>query len=353
LDNDPFVAIILVNWNNWEDCVECIDTLLAQNYRKCRIFIVDNASQDESLKNIADWCHTPIPRATWRRHDGVERWTSRVPLQTISCSNFGASDCSPSAQIDAICVTLIESNTNLGFAGGCNLGIQAALAATFEFVWLLNTDTVVHRDALGALIARARRDPGIGMVGSTIRYYDDPQTIQAMGGGRLDPARAAARHIGEGLSLEHLPKSGECVEHDLSFVFGASMLVSRSLIETVGLMAEDYFLYYEELDWAMRSSAHFRLGYAPDSHVFHKSGRSSSKVLPIYAATLYYRNRVRFISRFFPQFLGAAKRSLIVEFFRATLKGRWGHARMLIQLFWNADAIASEVRPPPGHKPDA
>jgi GT2 family glycosyltransferase len=104
-------------------------------------------------------------------------------------------------------------------------------------------------------------------------------------------------------------------------------------------MQEDYFLYYEEIDWAMRGRSKFKFAYAPASHVFHKSGASSTKVMPLFTANFYYRNRLRFVSRFFPERLAAAKRGLMVDFVRHTLRGRWGYARVVASALWNAPQI--------------
>lgn len=108
-------------------------------------------------------------------------------------------------------------------------------------------------------------------------------------------------------------------------------------------MQEDYFLYYEEIDWAMRGRQRFGLGYAPDSHVFHKSGASSSKVVSAFSTNLYYRNRVRFAARFFPGRLGTVRRGLITEFLRHTLRGRWTHARIVAATLWQSAQIARSV----------
>jgi hypothetical protein len=339
----PSVAIILVNWNNWQDCIECIDSVLAQQYSRFHIYLVDNDSQDRSLEQLQAWFAAPTSNPCWRYHDGVDRWTTHVTARPIPFRTIGASDKPAERLFDSCAVTLIRSEVNSGFAGGCNLGIRIAALEKFDYFWLLNTDTVVCRDALGALVARAQEDGGIGMVGSTVRYYDRPSIIQAMGGAHLQPEKAASRHIGQGCGIEDIPRLLKSVEHEMSFVFGASMLVSKRLICEVGLMTEDYFLYYEEIDWAMRSRTLFRLGYAANSHVFHKSGNSSAKVLPAFAASYYYRNRLRFTSRFFPQFLGAAKRRLFVELLRTTIKGNWSRAVLLAKILYKAEEIAAQA----------
>lgn len=338
----PAVAIVLVNWNNWRDCIECIDTALALRYPNFHILVVDNDSSDNSVERIADWCNQPAVDPSWKHLSGVERSSVR-PNERI-LARVVTADMAPLQPAPAGCrVSIIRSGGNLGFAGGCNAGIRCASPNQFEYFWLLNTDTVVHKDALSQLIARSQRDPTIGMTGSTVLYYDRPSIVQAMAGAKLRPESGESRHIGEGCSLDAIPIEPQTIEEQLTYIFGASMLVSRQLILDIGLMQEDYFLYYEEMDWAMRSQARFKFAYAPQSLIYHKSGNSSSKAMPLFTANLYYRNRIRFMSRFFPQFLGAAKRNLMDALLRATLKGHWSEARLLIRILLDAGGIAADA----------
>jgi GT2 family glycosyltransferase len=323
------VAIVLVNWNGWRECVECIDSVLAQAHGNFHLFIVDNDSSDQSLERIAAWCAAPAADLRWCTLPGVDRLTDRASPGRIEFRSAGRShERLPPAEDDCR-LTLIRSGDNLGFAGGCNVGIRAAGLDEFAYVWLLNPDTVVDRRALVELVARAEQQPDIGMVGSTVRYYHDPGTVQALGGGRLNRSNAVCAHIGERSSSSNVPVDGSTVERELDFVFAASMLVSARFIREIGLMQEDYFLYYEELDWAMRGRDRFRLGFAPRSHVFHKSGANSSKIMPLYAGNFFYRNRLRFVSRFLPDRMAAAKRQLFEEMLRHVARGRWGLARVV------------------------
>jgi hypothetical protein len=89
----------------------------------------------------------------------------------------------------------------------------------------------------------------------------------------------------------------------------------------------------------------FRLGYAADSHVFHKSGANSSKVMPAFATGFYYRNRIRFVRRFFPDKLAVQQRILLVELLRHTFRGRWVHAREVAGALWQFKKIAAQVQP--------
>ena len=166
----------------------------------------------------------------------------------------------------------IPSATNLGFAGGCNIGIDIALAdPQCAYVWLLNNDTIVRRDSLSALVARFARGDDVGMCGSTLVYDDPAATVQACGG-RFSMLLGRGTPIGAFGRLDDLP-AVDAVERSLDYIVGASMLVSRRFLDQVGRMDERYFLYFEELDWALRGRAKgFRLGWAPQSVVVHKEG---------------------------------------------------------------------------------
>jgi len=323
------VAIVLVNWNGWRDCIECIDSVLVQAQRNFHIFIVDNDSRDGSIDRIAAWCAAPEADPNWRRQHGVDRYTDQPVRSGVQYRVVDRSDRGVPPADDGCRVTLIRSGGNLGFAGGCNVGIRAAGLDDFAYFWFLNPDTVVDRLALVELIARAERQPRMGIVGSTLLFYDAPDTVHALAGGRLNRLNASSSHIGEHSLLSAVPSDASAVERELAFVCGASMLVTTPFIRQIGLMQEDYFLYYEEVDWAMRGIDHFQLGFARQSHVFHKSGANSSKIMPLFTAGVFYRSRLRFVSRFLPDRMAAAKRQLFVEMLRHIARGRWGMARVV------------------------
>jgi GT2 family glycosyltransferase len=272
----------------------------------------------------------------------VKRHTDRVPAAPVP---FRITDCNPETSAEDAAqgaVTLIRTGSNSGFAGGCNAGVRCAGTGTFDYYWFLNTDTVVCRDALPALLQRAAREPTSGMVGSTICYYDRPEIIQAMGGGRFRN-NVSWELIGQGCRLDDPPLQEACVERDMCYVMGASMLVTAQFITDVGLMQEDYFLYYEEIDWAMRARGKHSLGYAAGSLVFHKSGASSSKVMPMFTANLYYRNSIRFMSRFFPERMGALERRLLLEVLRYGLKREWNLSALVFRIWRNVRRIRVEA----------
>jgi GT2 family glycosyltransferase len=337
------VAIVMVNWNGWRECIECIDSLFAQSHENFHVFVVDNASTDLSVEHIVSWCAAPVADPVWRRHPGVRRLTDESGPGALENRVMEFSGQLLPAAPERCRLTIVRSGANLGFAGGCNVGINAAGLESFDYFWFLNPDTVVHQDALVELLRRAARHRNVGMVGSTIRYYDKPDVVQAMGGARLNRSNGRSVHIGQGASVHDIPVDESAVERDMTYVMGASMLVTTQFIAEVGLMEEDYFLYFEEIDWVFRANGRFALGYAPLSQIFHKSGANSSKAQPLYTSGFYYRNRLRFVARFLPDRLTAAKWALFEELLRHCARGRGAHARLVISTLMMADRIAADA----------
>jgi len=250
--NSPLVYIIILNWNGWEDTIECLDSLLQINYSNYRIVLCDNNSQDRSLEQIKQWLD------------------NRLSPTYIECSQFQDIKDTYGHQI-----ILMPTGANLGFAGGNNIGIRSALSdSNCDYVWILNNDTTVDPNALTALVDRFQLDPNIGICGSKLIYYYQRDLVQAWGGGRYDKWLGVANNLGMGASIELKVDSLE-VEKTLDFIMGASMLVSRSFIKDVGLMNEQYFLCFEELDWIVRAKGKYKLGYADRSIVYHKEGGST------------------------------------------------------------------------------
>jgi GT2 family glycosyltransferase len=340
----PRVAVILVNWNAWRDCTECLDTLLAIAYPAFDVFLVDNESSDRSVENIAAWCERPARDAHWKEFPGVEHISAKGAAIAFRVLQYGAGANEARPPADGPCLTIVRSGGNLGFAGGNNVGLRCAGLEHYGYYWLLNTDTVVDAQALCKLVARAARSPSVGIVGSTLRYYGEPAFIQAMGGATLDRSRFVTQHIGVHSPIAALPSDPRDVESRMAYVVGASMLVSRAFVESIGYMQEDYFLYYEEIDWALRGIGKFTLGYAPESMVFHKVGASSAKVAPLFSLRLMYRNRLKVVARFLPERKWAAMRRMLVEAGILFLKGNYRHTRAIVEALYNSRALLREGR---------
>lgn len=254
----PLVFIIVLNWNGKDDTLECLNSLQKLNYPNFQILVVDNGSTDGSEEVIR--------------------------------SAFPA-------------VQFIQTGRNLGYAGGNNAGIRFALEQGADYVWLLNNDTTVDPTALTALVVTAQADPLIAFVGSKIYYYDKPNMIWCVGG-TIDLA-PGGRTDHPGMGQEDQGQFDTIA--DVGYVSGCSLLASRAAIEAIGLLPEEYFLYFEETDWNVAAQ---RKGYrtllAPASHVWHKYAETGEyKDRFIYYS---FRNRLQIVRKYAPSHVFKALR---------------------------------------------
>lgn len=302
----PGVAIIVVNWNGWANTLECVESLLRSDWRAYRVIVCDNGSPDRSLEHIEAWATGLLDVAVTTGHPLRPLSFPPVP-KPIPHTIYGraaAESGGDSRDRDGRLV-LVQTGRNLGFAGGVNVGLRYVLARDeFQYAWVLNNDTVVRPDTLGHLVRRMQARPDAGMCGSTLLSYDRPHVVQALAGARYNKWLGGTWHIGARRPASASLQS-ERVERRLSYIMGASMLVSRSVLEEIGLMSEEYFLFFEEVDWAFRIRGRYALTYAPASVVYHKGGASSgasrdSRKRSLRAERLLIRNRLRITRKFYP-----------------------------------------------------
>ena len=327
----PRVAIILVNWNGRMDTLECLESVFRLDYSDFQVLVCDNNSSDGSLECIQQWAEGLIPVVPMS--DQFSKLFAVPRLKpTLNCVRLTRIQAEIPDNHEESELVLIETGSNLGFAGGNNVGIRYARQhLKADYFWLLNTDTLVDPGSLTALVDRASRNEKIGIVGSSLIYYWEPSKVQALGGASLDLLTTRIHHIGAGSSVDLIPNDGSEVESQMAYVVGASMLVSREFIEKVGLMCEDYFLYYEEIDWTLRAMGKFGIGYAPNSKVFHKVGGSSRGLASTTSLRYLWRNRIKFVGGFMPSSLIGTLFSMTMDMMRALLKGQFTLSRVIAE----------------------
>jgi hypothetical protein len=229
----PKVFIIILNWNNWSDTLECLKSFQNNDYPNYQVVIIDNGSDEK-----------PTPPSDPQ-------------------------------------VKLIYNQENLGFAGGNNVGIRYALEKGADYVLLLNNDTIVSQDFLSKLVKVAESDKKFGLLGPKIYFADEPQKIW-FAGGEVNwlynkGVMRGYDEIDKGqYDLPQIQETG--------YITGCCLLIKKEAIEKIGLMPEDYFLYYEDTDWSLKAQ---RAGYdcifVPAARIWHKVQRVAWKVrLPIF-----------------------------------------------------------------------
>lgn len=266
------VYVILVNWNGWRETLECLESVLRSDYPSFRVLVTDNASTDDSMDRMRAWADGTEPFAA-PQSPLARLVTPPVPKPVPMAVIDRAVAEGPASPAAATPVVIIEAEDNIGFAGGCNVGMRYALRQPdCGYVWLLNNDTSIEPGAMSALVRRLQQSPEAGQCGSRLVYYDEPDIIQAYGGARYNRWLATAQNIGGGEPLRAGLDPHE-VERETSYVIGASICSPRRFVEEVGLLEDSYFMYYEELDWTSRSRGRWTMVYAHDSVVYHKEGR--------------------------------------------------------------------------------
>lgn len=225
-----------------------------------------------------------------------------TPLEIVVVDNGSARDEAALLRERYSDIVVLRSDENLGFAGGNNLGIRAA---TGDCLLLLNNDTEVTDNTLHHLAETLDADPSIGAVCPKIRFWTPPQAIQFAGYTSLTRITLRNGLIGFGQ-----PDDGSYDSpHETPYAHGAAMMVRREAVGKAGPMPEEYFLYYEELDWSERlREAGYRIVYDPRATVFHKESATTGQQSPLRS---YYltRNRLLFARR---NRRGAARRLSII-----------------------------------------
>ena len=292
----PKVSIISVNYNQAEVTCEMLESLRGITWPNVEIMVVDNASP---------------------------------------------SDCSSIKQRYPE-IIYIESKVNLGFAGGNNLAIKEC---TGDYILLLNNDTIVNPSFIEPMIETFQQNKHIGIVSPKIIFYYSEGIIQYAGTKEINPMTCRGETIGymqkDDAQFKHVSQTNLC--------HGACMMLSREVIDRVGLLDENYFMYYEEYDYCERvKHAGYQIYYDGRSHILHKQSISVGKNSPLKS---YYmtRNRIYFSRKNFTglnrmiaiayNYAIAIPKNTLLELMR----GRWQNSLSILKGgIWN---ISHKVQP--------
>lgn len=245
------VFIIVLNWNGAQDTLECLTSLSYINYNNFSIVVVDNGSSDNSV---------PIIKQHFKN------------------------------------IKLLESNVNLGFAEGNNLGVRYALEQDADYILILNNDTTVDPELINTLLAAANNNPNPGIIGPKIYYHSKPNILWAAGG-YWNESGLCFEQTGDG----QIDTGQYDTAASTDFIVGCAMFIPANVFRTVGLLDSDYFLNYEEIDFQYRvRAAGYTTLYEPDARIWHKIAASfggDSSPLKYY---FIFRNRLLWAQRHLP-----------------------------------------------------
>lgn len=316
----PTLGVVLVAFDCGALLLDCLESLRAATDVRLRVVVVDNASTDDTLTLLHDWASGAAPYGA-PADSPIPLAASLKPLPLYAPGD-------PLPDTAPFTLTLREAGVNGGFAAGVNLGLAdlAAMPGVDRF-WVLNPDSIVP-PATPAKLARA--GSCFALMGNRVLYLERPDLIQ-IDGGRIDWRTGVTHNIHQYARHPETP-APEIAE--IAFIHGASMVASRRFYETAGPMTENYFLYYEEVDWALRRGD-LPLAFCADAPIFHRAGGSIGSGAPGRAASafsVYFmtRARLRFVRRFRPLALPGAYGFSLAKAAQMVLKGQAPQAAALL-----------------------
>lgn len=236
------VGIILLNYCNYNLTIDCIKSIRQSTYQNYEIIVVDNNSPDHSGENLS--------------------------------------------QLESI--RFLQMEENLGFAAGNNRGIEVALSDGCEYVMLLNNDTVIDPNMIETLVSRADSNT---VVVPKMYYFDveGRKDILWYAGGILKYKSSDGIHIG-GRQEDSKQYS---VEREVTFATGCCMMIHRTILEKVGLLREEYFMYCEDTDYSIRlNKSNVRILYVPNAKLWHKVSSSSGGEMSKFIVYYVVRNKI-------------------------------------------------------------
>jgi glycosyltransferase involved in cell wall biosynthesis/GT2 family glycosyltransferase len=320
----PRVTIVVLNRNGAGDVRECLESVLQNTYPDFDVILVDNASEDGSVETVKSW-------ASGRSEVESRLISSAGRPKPVSFREIDPDSPGQPEGGEQPFLTIISSKANLGFAGGHNLGIAVALKRSARYVLLMNSDIVVDRDFLRPLVERIQ-SPGVGAVGPVVLDYAREDIIW-QAGGKVYPDRgwAQRRHAGR-------PLSDLGAEHSqVSYLPGCALLIDTAVLEAVGLLDTDYFLYFEDTDWLTRvRSLGWKVVLVPASKVWHKETYFGALAKLTYGPYYFARNRLIFTRKNYPRYLPTALIwSLRHGILDNILRRRWSSLAMSLLGMWD------------------
>jgi len=232
MTDNPFVAVVTLNYNGSSFLQECIDSILDSDYSNFKVIVVDNGSQDKSLELL-------------------ERL-------------YGSNDK----------VIVLKNNKNLGYSEGMNVGLDYGFNnLEADFCLVMNNDTFLDKQAINALVEVAQKDEKIGFVTGKVYYAYNPNVFQTVGK-KSDPVLINGGHIGRG-EVDKGQYDRDC---ELDFCDDVFCLVSKEVYLNTSGYDPEFFLEYEEFDWQLRSKkAGFKIMFAHQAKIWHKESMTLNR----------------------------------------------------------------------------
>ncbi|KKQ26868.1 MAG: Glycosyl transferase family 2 [Candidatus Magasanikbacteria bacterium GW2011_GWC2_37_14] len=297
----PKVYIIILNYNSWSDTIECLESVLKNDYPDYQILLVDNNSTDNSLDCLKKWLNGHFNLQV-NQNNPLKDLSNPPAVKPISYIYYLKEVAERGGDLELESknnyqIIIIQTECNLGYAGGNNVGIRYALAKNdFEYIWILNNDTVINSETLSNIVNSAIDDEYDRPIGSYVYEYRDPEKLQMYGGLRFYKYFVLRPFFAK-------------LKEDIDFISGVSLFLSKKKIKELGLIEEKYFLNFEDLDYTYFYKEAFSNKYTDVTpfliagKIWHKHSVSQSKDKFLHSyyftrSTLYTSRKINRINYF-------------------------------------------------------
>jgi GT2 family glycosyltransferase len=281
----PLLFVIVLNNNRIKDVLACLDSLFQSDYKNLKVLLVDIDSEEKTRKMIS------------------QRFLD---------------------------VQIIPLTTNLGYAGNNNIGIQAALSQGAEWILILNDDTILDPLCLSHLVDAGESNSKIGIVGPMVFHFDEPNVIQSAGG--MLGLYWQSIHLGK----DEIDQGQFQSMREVDWISGCAILVRKAVIDKIGMLDVDYFLYWEETEWCIRAAkAGWKILQVPHAKLWHKGVQREYQPQP-YVTYYSTRNRLFTLEKhkapIFIRMLALA--NVLRTLFSWSVKPRWRFKRDHRNAMW-------------------
>lgn len=291
MDSTKEIGIVVCNYNKEEYIVNCVDSILKSDFQNFDVYVVDNASTDRSVELLR--------------------------------KQFGER------------IKLIVNRENLGGSGGFNTGLREVMKGTYHYIMCVDNDVIMAREAIRELYEFMEKNPKVGMAGSKICIMDVPDRIQTYGA-KIDFEHYLAEDLYRNyLDDDQIPETVYC-----DYVPACSLMARTEAIREVGIMPEENFIYWDDMEWGYRFNlAGYLVAAVSASRIWHKRGGAVAK--NTFTKYYFFRNRIRFFLKYLAEDRKEAfARYILDELYRSVcscnLKGEYNMMKTFMYAYDDA-----------------
>lgn len=292
---NPLVTIIILNWNGWQDTLECLESLYQIDYDNYRVILVDNHSQDQSLEKIREYCQGKIivqSKFFTYENDNKPIIITELTNKQLESNSEKKDDHNPQSSKQKL--ILIENDQNYGFAKGNNIAIEYSLKNfNPDYILLLNNDTIVDPEFLKEMVNTAEINDKNGILGAKLLNAYNKQIIDSTG-----HVLSWGRMVDRG--HDEFDRGQYDEKTEIMGAMAAAALYKKDMLLEIGILDTSYVTLGEDADLSWRAYNNgWKAVYAPKAIVYHKRGRTITKKSVIPKMTiLSTENTVKYVIRY-------------------------------------------------------